>query len=335
MNGMNKVDPKDDEYVRPTISNKKRVFQEDKTVASALLSLDKGGQSPKRLRPSTPGTDAEARDATHVSTSNSEQRDSLDNSRDRDPSSPVASGKLSRRFASRFEVASSSRQDIHVTPKRKPKADSHELASAMALASLANQAQVQVSPNPHAHYAMYPPYSPMQEMMPCMHPSQAMYAHGIPHAAHYYHSMRYAYPPRAHAPPAPRPIDDNHNNVKSNNNWACDYCGQVSFSTYNEACNHEKTCPRNPNAARPSMTLSRPRLASRNDSMTSVMSQSSTKSVTIRETISSPADEDESKFFCGTVKLSVPAADNEWLSEMNCYIRSECIEAFSADDGES
>jgi len=67
--------------------------------------------------------------------------------------------------------------------------------------------------------------------------------------------------------------------------------------------------------------------------MTSVGSVGSKQNSVISEAnaASSPADEDESKYFCGVIPLAVPAADPEWLSEMNCFIRGTCIEAFSAD----
>jgi hypothetical protein len=111
----------------------------------------------------------------------------------------------------------------------------------------------------------------------------------------------------------------------------------MSFSTYEEACSHEKFCCYNPRAKQPNnMPLFRPRLAARAVSITSSGSHGSARNVlnTRNDSISSPPDEDESKFFCGAIKLEVPTADPEWLSEMNCFIRSHCIEAFSANKGE-
>ncbi len=65
----------------------------------------------------------------------------------------------------------------------------------------------------------------------------------------------------------------------------------------------------------------------------SLLNSGSSRSLLNSDSVSSPADEDESKFFCGAIKLEVPIADPEWLSEMNCYIRKNCIEAFSANRG--
>jgi hypothetical protein len=48
---------------------------------------------------------------------------------------------------------------------------------------------------------------------------------------------------------------------------------------------------------------------------------------------SSPTDQDESKFYSGVIALGVPGADPEWLSELNCYVRMKCIQAFSAEEG--
>jgi hypothetical protein len=352
---MNNVQIKDEELIRNTVSNKKRSNLEDESLVSALLALD-GGQSSKRRRPSTPN--AESRDSPPVSTPSSEQRDSLDN--DREESSPVSTTKLSHRFMSRFEVIGSSKEDENkVSENRAGTADSNELASAMALASLANQKQPRPNhprtPVQHGMGGMYPQYSQMQmhspQMhspqihLPQMHPPQmhSHQMHQLPVFSHLGHGMNaHGGAPAHHYNPTaygyhPRPVKSSPTQNSSGRQWACDFCGQMSFSTYEEACSHEKFCCYNPRAKQPNnMPLFRPRLAARAVSITSSGSHGSARNVlnTRSDSISSPADEDESKFFCGAIKLEVPTADPEWLSEMNCFIRSHCIEAFSANKGE-
>ena len=40
--------------------------------------------------------------------------------------------------------------------------------------------------------------------------------------------------------------------------------------------------------------------------------------------------EDHNKWFPGSITLSVPSADAEWLSELNCFVREHCVEAHAA-----
>ncbi len=348
---MNNVETKGEELVRNTINEKKRSHNDDESVASALLALD-GGHSSKRRRPSTPK--AETRDSIPISTPTAERRESHDN--DREQSSPISTTKLSHRFMSRFEVTGPLKQDVQpvVSENRAGKADSNELASAMALASLANQKQSNPmrrpnAPDHHGISGMYPHHPPMQ--MPQSYPSQMHpppihtpnqmhkippYMHHRPNHSMYtqggmpsmYNHTAYGY--------HPGPVKSSHSQTSSDRQWACDFCGNRSFSTYEQACNHEQFCQYNPRAIQPNkMPMFRPRPSghARAVSITSSGSHGSSRSVLQGDSISSPADEDESKFFCGAIKLHVPAADPEWLSEMNCFIRKNCIEAFSANEG--
>ena len=134
--------------------------------------------------------------------------------------------------------------------------------------------------------------------------------------------------------------------------WVCDYCNEASFDDYDEACRHEATCSFNKNA--------------KDTKSTTFTSANTNKNVSNR---SSTMDEDDRKmnnmsrmkkyqrrtmfemgpiatrpdpnkterekniYFQGAIPLAVSATDSDWLSETNCYVRRECVEAFSAKKG--
>mmetsp|Transcript_16349 Transcript_16349/g.24082 ORF Transcript_16349/g.24082 Transcript_16349/m.24082 type:complete len:754 (+) Transcript_16349:78-2339(+) len=112
------------------------------------------------------------------------------------------------------------------------------------------------------------------------------------------------------------------NSKKStNHDWVCDYCNQASFSSYEEACAHEDVC-KHKYAAKDQ---------GRNPEDTNTSTRSSTASRDSREPDGGDArDQVDKPYFSGCVPLAVEAADSEWLSELNCYVRKHCIEAFSA-----
>ena len=306
-------------------SLKKRKSEED-AVASALLSLD-GRNPPKRYRSTTPPI--ESREMPNISSHQSpEQRESEETSI-REESSTSFSSKLSRRFMARFEGDNPSRKTFLESGET---ADSNDLASAMALTSLAHHSPPQDIPSSNTKYQKRPMNcdgyrAHVQRQSP--HATQmaniAMPSFQGPSIYRdYYNNMPYNYGPSS--------MYTYHNQAPQQ--WACDFCNRASFSTFDEACNHEKVCNCNPEVQhKASPAVPHPEPSSRSISMTCVGSTESKRSILAnnKKTVSSPADEDESKFFCGTIPLAVPAADLESLSEMNCYIRKECIQAFSAD----
>ena len=126
-------------------------------------------------------------------------------------------------------------------------------------------------------------------------------------------------PPPSMAPPS------------SPNQWICDFCNVASFATYQEACVHEESCRVHCNIA-----LRRP-------PMWHPLSGHTPASPTPERTESRESRSEEApspklpsstsrKWFNGTVSLSLPESDLEWLSELNCFIRSTCVEAFSATE---
>lgn len=97
------------------------------------------------------------------------------------------------------------------------------------------------------------------------------------------------------------------------NTWICDFCNSASFSTYEEACAHEDECKRVGNKT------------DENDEQTRQPEKSvADEEIAVRDAVVS------TNWFTGCVALAVDPADREWLSELNCYLRKHCIEAFSA-----
>ena len=95
--------------------------------------------------------------------------------------------------------------------------------------------------------------------------------------------------------------------------WICDFCNSASFSSYAEACAHESECKR------------------RVDKNDTKHEQTRQPGKTTAEEETAVRDESVStNWFAGSVALAVESADREWLSELNCYLRKHCIEAFSA-----
>lgn len=98
------------------------------------------------------------------------------------------------------------------------------------------------------------------------------------------------------------------------NTWICDFCNSASFSTYAEACAHENECQRrikqtdskNKQTRQPEKTTANEETAVRDESASTT-------------------------WFTGSVALAVESTDREWLSELNCFLRKDCIEAFSAE----
>ncbi len=302
---------------------KKRKSDEYTNAASALLALV-DTHNAKRLRPTTPN--AETRDLPTASPSPSSELRETDDSREASQETPPAASKLSHRFMSRFELSKTPVTPASPASVPNKVVDSSELASAMALASLAfqsssspsNQSRNHMknpSGNPHAHgHASY-----QQEIqsftprVPTFHPRTSYARIGLDSRGHHFQNRvpyGYQYQPTYHRTPP------------QSNKWACDFCTH-SFTSYKEACCHEKICMYNP------LNLSKTTIPH----SPCIKKKEKPKTIAMAEDISSPDDDDESKYFCGVIPLAVPEADHEWLSEMNCFIRSQCIEVFSADEG--
>ena len=134
------------------------------------------------------------------------------------------------------------------------------------------------------------------------------------------------------------------------NQWICDYCNVAAFATYEDACMHEETCklsciPRPVIREQHAVTRMRrqgPRTivkssggppqvstvaqdeASRSDSSDEEGSAASTAPVLESVLLGDQA------WYTGSISLSIEDSDHEWLSELNCFVRKYCVEAFSA-----
>jgi hypothetical protein len=278
---------------------KRKSFHENSEAAKALLSLDvKRAVESKRSRLSQTSDD-EARDSSpKTKTSYIEYREDADNDSRSDPSdsSPI----LNRRLI-----------------------DQDELASALALASLAYSSPKRIEPSkPRVKFIeqkmSYKRSSPMLSPNTDYHRFYEGMERSAFHRRRHYPVDQYPYMPydlmmnthqRAH--------------IQSPflKKWKCEYCRVDSFATYADAAHHEKMCSLNP--GRYAMELH----GSIHVQKSSIVPQNT-------EYYTCQVEEDESKYFCGIIPLGIPEADPHSLSEMNCFIRNSCIEVFSANDGE-
>ena len=114
----------------------------------------------------------------------------------------------------------------------------------------------------------------------------------------------------------------------SSTHWICDYCNAAAFSTFDEACMHEDSCK---------VHCQQANLASRDMQFGSMAfgSMAGAGKPLIAGEVGAgvmgkavPASE----AFSGSISLAIPESDGEWLSEVNCFVRKYCVEAFSATE---
>jgi hypothetical protein len=202
------------------------------------------------------------------------------------------------------------------------------------------RAPVFVGPHHRPHQMPMSPMSPMSNMSP-MSPRSPM----SPMSPMSPWSMRP--PQRMMVPPGgfmPPPVMH-----QTSNQWICDFCNIASFATYEEACVHEESCglrcrmqhaPPSPHTPVPRRKYGPP--------MWQIQGMPP-----IQPTLSMPPavehrhqppppppppplpslpSASSRDWFQGSRFLSVPHTDTEWLSELNCFLRSTCVEAFSAEE---
>jgi len=311
------------------------MYQDRDDIQSQRLISKKYSKPLKRLKATRLVTD-ETRDmgpSSYSSLGVRKQEDSLRGYRDENHKERHMSRKLAHRLINRFEKHSSSSDQRNV--------DSSDLVPAMALASLAYHSpnktiKKNTKKNRHSSWsrAEYPRYeSPHgRERPPC---DEYFYDRNTCHAdnkSQYY----------------------DRNTCHADNKWICDYCRVAAFDTYEEACEHEKTCgmrhmqhseyPSNcvpiyvPSGAtsenRSSIPIARDEEAS--DQRSNEESERTGAETEFHDMSIAPPETKEKKkgnYFSGSVSLSVPMTDSEWLSELNCYVRHNCVEAFSAKEG--
>jgi hypothetical protein len=128
------------------------------------------------------------------------------------------------------------------------------------------------------------------------------------------------------------------------NQWICDYCNVASFGTYEEACLHEESCKArhisksssDMDDADPRPSVSAPRSLISVSRSRSDASATEDDSSTVgdhplhKHGVTSLVNSHDQHWYQGTLCLAIEESDREWLSELNCFIRSHCVEAFSA-----
>jgi hypothetical protein len=186
-----------------------------------------------------------------------------------------------------------------------------------------------------------PPPPPRHLMHHAGHPGPH-HLRGPPHAAHHGPGPAHHGPVQvSHLAGSPSHTRGPHQAGGMTSQWICDYCNIASFESYEEACIHEESCrhrmgqdPRRqqPQAWHPTMQQQHPQTQMGfhpTHSMPPLSGPPSRQSVRAEHQEQRlPADNRE--WFHGKVSLAIPDVDPEWLSELNCYIRSTCVQAFSA-----
>lgn len=349
-------------YSNKTDLKRKQTTEDTTTAATALLSLDcKSHHQISKRHKHVGSISMETRDLPPISRYQSqEERDCLEITREGPASpstTPICSSDVRLRTSTPFSRSMQSKRltspsDVIVINR----AASHELESAMALASLAHHIPTNSTTSASAMHRRHTYPSASSVVLPPSSHENIQRIHHYstrimePSYMHPRDTSRYyaTFPYRGHVPrphllsmncPPHQPQHQHH--PQPQHQWACDFCGQGSFLSYDDAFRHESLCPHNPQATIQNNSVSKPSnhyLSARSHSMTSVSSSSSTSKSALGSSDmtaeSSPIDQDESKFFSGVIALAVPSADPEWLSELNCYIRMNCIQAFSAEQGE-
>jgi hypothetical protein len=127
---------------------------------------------------------------------------------------------------------------------------------------------------------------------------------------------------------------------QSVNQWICDFCNVASFATYQEACMHEESCsvrcgmasPRRQQQFQTPMwhhPVSPPLSMQIPHHHPMACMEIAPEPPILTKPLPSSASR---KWYQGATSLEVPETDGDWLSEINCYIRRECVEAFSATE---
>ena len=211
-------------------------------------------------------------------------------------------------------------------------------------------------PSPHSSHSLQSPYSPHSPLSP--HPFQrrgafvprspphaySMTAYGRPHQQPMHpHQLRQIHhpmvPPWARGPMYPPQRLMQPPLLHPENHWICDFCNVAAFATYEDACRHEETCKIRGTVkplSREHHSIAR---MSRDGPIGSEvrLSQSSsceeeTQHVKASSSSSSSSSSSAEQWFAGSTSLSIDESDSEWLSELNCFVRKFCVEAFSATE---
>lgn len=131
-------------------------------------------------------------------------------------------------------------------------------------------------------------------------------------------------------PPPMMPPSRNH--TIPSDKWICDYCNIAAFDSYEEACVHEESCrihcQQRSHGAPWSPALPRglqhpPVFPPHAHGMINPSQPMNMVGMIHSES---------RMWYGGTKSLAVPGSDSDWLSGLNCFIRKQCVEAFSATE---
>jgi hypothetical protein len=115
------------------------------------------------------------------------------------------------------------------------------------------------------------------------------------------------------------------------NQWICDFCNVAAFATYEDACVHEETCKiqcsMRPVAREQYAIANMQRDGPAADNSHTMMARSSSDE---EEKSTVEVSSASGHWFSGATSLSIKESDSEWLSELNCFVRKNCVETFSA-----
>ncbi|CAB9518760.1 expressed unknown protein [Seminavis robusta] len=173
------------------------------------------------------------------------------------------------------------------------------------------------------HHAARAP--PSAQAFPIQFPPNAVTVlPGRPDFSHpWMHPRMPPHPPPHHPPPRMM----HGQSFSTDLHWICDYCNAAAFSTYEEACVHEQACKmqcRQHGTGSPRFPLGQ------QQSSMATAGKSKVEGETGNEVPTRAASNVE--WFSGSVSLCIPDSDAEWLSEINCFLRKYCVEAFSATE---
>lgn len=222
---------------------------------------------------------------------------------------PTIANNMSSAPTTPEDSAISMSRKVHFAPSTKQHMTSPFTPQSMRSPAPVSRRRLVVPPRAHAHRHAMPMARPRpygMNMNAYGHcppsPRQAPYMLSPQPAQHSMYQPRTwyrggIYPPQSLMQP---PL------LHPDNQWICDYCNLAAFGTYDEACVHEETCK---HKSAPSQRM---RSGSVEDERMGV--------------------ENEASYFKGSKSLAMQDSDNEWLSELNCFVRNCCVEAYSASN---
>lgn len=121
--------------------------------------------------------------------------------------------------------------------------------------------------------------------------------------------------------------------ARGDQHWICDFCNAAAFHTYKEAYIHEATCKLQCKPPNSSEMLASTGIAFRGFRVGDNPGRAfEADTSTFGSSGFPPKASNEKVWYTGSMSLSIPESDVEWLSELNCFIRKNCIEAFSATE---